>query len=71
LLEPLMTKGKRKTSRPPLAQSRARFQSDLAVVPESARELRSPTPPQVRSTDALRRLTAETRRRLRAELRSL
>jgi nicotinate phosphoribosyltransferase len=70
LLEPLMTKGKRKTSRPPLAQSRSRFQSDLAVVPESARELRSPKPPQVRSTDALRRLTAETRRRLRAALRS-
>lgn len=70
LLEPLMTKGKRKTSRPPLSQSRALFQSDLALVPESTRELRSPKPPSVRSTEALRRLTAETRRRLTAELRS-
>jgi nicotinate phosphoribosyltransferase len=67
LLEPLMTKGKRKASRPPLSQSRAIFQADLALLPESARELRSPKSPPVRSTEALRRLSAETRRRLLAE----
>jgi nicotinate phosphoribosyltransferase len=67
LLEPLMTNGKRKSSRPPLPQSRAIFQADLALLPASARELRSPKSPPVRSTEALRRLSAETMRRLRAE----
>jgi nicotinate phosphoribosyltransferase len=68
LLEQLMTKGKRKSSRPPLSQSKALFQADLALLPEGPRNLRSPKPPQVRSTEALRRLTAETRRRLTARL---
>jgi hypothetical protein len=67
LLEPLMTKGKRKESRPPLSQSRAIFQADLALLPASARELRSPKSPPVRSTEALRRLSADTRRHLLAE----
>jgi len=70
LLEQLMTKGKRKSSRPPLSQSKALFQADLALLPEGARNLRSPKPPQVRSTEALRRLTAETRRSLTARLRA-
>jgi nicotinate phosphoribosyltransferase len=70
LLEPLMTKGKRKASRPPLSESRAIFQADLALLPGSARELRSPKSPPVRSTEALRRLAAETRRRLRADRRA-
>ena len=68
LLEPLMTKGKRKAKRPPLPESLALFQADLAVLPESARELRSPKSPSVRSTEALRKLSAETRRRLLAGL---
>jgi nicotinate phosphoribosyltransferase len=68
LLEPLMTKGKREAKRPPLAESQALFQADLALLPESARELRSPKSPTVRSTEALRNLYAETRRRLLAGL---
>ena len=64
LLEPLMTKGKRKANRPPLPESLALFQADLAVLPQSARDLRSPKSPPVRSTEALRRLSTETRRRL-------
>jgi nicotinate phosphoribosyltransferase len=70
LLEPLMTEGRRKASRPLLSQSLALFQTDLALLPETARELRSPKSPPVRSTEALRRLSAETRSRLEAELRS-
>jgi nicotinate phosphoribosyltransferase len=66
LLEPMMTKGKRRKARPPLSQSLALFQTDLAALPAGARELRLPKPPSVRSTEALRRLTAETRRRLAA-----
>jgi nicotinate phosphoribosyltransferase len=69
LLEPLMTKGRRRSSRPPIAQSRARFQADLAALPPGARELRSPKAPPVRITEALRRLTAGTRNRLRVGLR--
>jgi nicotinate phosphoribosyltransferase len=67
LLEPLMTKGKRKESRPALSRSRGIFEADLALLPASARELRSPKSPPVRSTEALRRLSADTRRRLLAE----
>jgi nicotinate phosphoribosyltransferase len=68
LLEPLMTKGKRKASRPPLPESLALFQADLAILPETARELRSPKSPALRSTEALRELSTETRRRLVAGL---
>ena len=64
LLEPLMTKGKRNAPRPPLSESLAIFQADLAALPQGASELRSPKSPPVRSTEALRRLSAETRRRL-------
>jgi len=68
LLEPLMTKGKRSSNRPSLSQSRALFEADLAALPQGARELRAPNPPKVRSTNALRKLTDETRHRLRAGL---
>jgi nicotinate phosphoribosyltransferase len=68
LLEPLMTKGRRRANRPPLPESLALFQADLAVLPPGAREIREPKSPRVRSTDALRKLSAETRRRLRAGL---
>jgi nicotinate phosphoribosyltransferase len=64
LLEPVMTKGKRMASRRPLTQSLALFQADLALLPAGAREIRAPKPPTVRSTEALRKLSAETRRRL-------
>jgi nicotinate phosphoribosyltransferase len=64
LLEPLMTKGRRRSGCPPLSQSRALFEADLAALPPGARVLRSPKPPPVRSTEALRKLTAETMHRL-------
>jgi nicotinate phosphoribosyltransferase len=68
LLEPLMTKGKRKANRPPLPESLALFRADLAVLPATARDLRTPKSPPVRSTEALRRLSAETKQRLLAGL---
>ena len=64
LLEPLMTGGRRKASRQPLSTSLALFQADLALLPAGAREIRSPKSPPVRSTEALRKLSAETRRKL-------
>jgi nicotinate phosphoribosyltransferase len=64
LLEPLMTKGRRKAARPPLPESLALFKADLAALPKGALELRSPKSPPLRSTEALRKLYAETRRRL-------
>jgi nicotinate phosphoribosyltransferase len=68
LLEPLMTKGKRKANRPLLPESLALFRADLAVLPATARDLRTPKSLPVRSTDALRRLSAETKQRLLAGL---
>jgi hypothetical protein len=62
----MMTKGKRKAPRLPLPETLALFQADLAVLPQSARELRAPKSPNVRSTKALMRLSAETKRRLLA-----
>jgi nicotinate phosphoribosyltransferase len=64
LLEQLMTNGRRTGSRPTLAESRARFQSDLALLPASARDLRAPKAPTARSSSALLRMSAETRRAL-------
>ncbi|GAC1662656.1 MAG: nicotinate phosphoribosyltransferase [Candidatus Dormibacteraceae bacterium] len=64
LLVPLMTKGRRTAPRPALSESLALFQADLAVLPDGARELRAPKSPPVRSTAALRELSAETKRRL-------
>ncbi len=69
LLEPLMTKGRRVSGRPPIERSRALFQADLAVLPAPARDLRAPQPPAVRQSPALRQLSSETERRLRAGLR--
>jgi nicotinate phosphoribosyltransferase len=64
LLEPVMTKGKRTAGRQPLARSLALFRADLALLPAGARKMLAPKSPRVRSTEALRKLTAETRRRL-------
>jgi nicotinate phosphoribosyltransferase len=64
VLEPLMTRGRRTGRRPSLADSHGRFQADLALLPGSARDLRSPKAPQVRSSPALRRMSDETMRRL-------
>ncbi len=65
VLEPVMLKGSRRAPRPGIAEGRARFESDLALVPEAALELRHPTPPSARPSAALRLLTSQTRRNLR------
>ena len=70
LLEPLMTNGRRTGLRPPLAQSRALFDADFALLPEPAQDLRLPKSPPVRSSSALRRLSADTRRRLMGHARA-
>jgi nicotinate phosphoribosyltransferase len=62
VLEALMTKGKRKANRPPLPESLALFQTDLALLPQGARDVHAPKSPPVRSTEALRKLSSETRR---------
>jgi nicotinate phosphoribosyltransferase len=64
LLEPLMKKGRRTGPPASLAQSRARFQADLGLLPGPARNLRSPKAPPVRVSAAVRRMAEETRRGL-------
>ena len=66
LLEPLMTGGRRKAARQPLSRSLELFKADLALLPAGARAIREPKPPTVRSTEALRDLTAKTRRAIQA-----
>ena len=66
LLEPLMVRGTRRAARPSVADSHALFKADFADLPEAACDLRSPRLPSVRPTEALRRLTAATRRHLLA-----
>ncbi len=61
LLEPLMTSGRRTRKRPTIAESRRCFEEDLAVLPPPARRINSPQQPPVRTTEGLRRMTAETR----------
>jgi nicotinate phosphoribosyltransferase len=64
LLEQVMAKGRRKGRRPSLSDSRARFEADLALLPDSARELRSPRAPSVRSSAAVLAMSAATKRAL-------
>ena len=64
LLEQVMARGRRKGRRPSLAQSRARFEADLALLPDAARDLRAPRAPSVRSSRAVQRMSAETQRGL-------
>ena len=64
LLEPLMRSGRRTAGRQPWSRSLELFQSDLALLPASAKDIRAPKPPKVRSTEALRKLTADTRKEL-------
>ncbi len=68
LLEPVMIKGARRGARPPIAEAKARFSADLERLPAAAKDIRSPRPPLLRQTPALRAMTAETRRRLVAGL---
>ena len=69
LLEPLMTKGRRARSRPTIAESRSRFEADLALLPEPACRIDAPQAPTVRLTERLRQITAETKRGLAARVR--
>jgi nicotinate phosphoribosyltransferase len=64
LLEPLMKNGKRTAGRQRWPRSLELFQSDLPSLPAGARSIRAPMPPTARSTEALRNLTADTRRKL-------
>ncbi len=64
LLEPVMINGARRAARSAIAEANARFAADLEHLPAEARDIRSPRPPLVRPTPALRAMTLETRRAL-------
>ena len=64
LLEPLMKSGKRIAGRQFWSRSLELFQSDLASLSASSKDIRAPKPPTMRSTEALQKLTADTRRKL-------
>jgi len=64
LLEPVMIKGTRQATRSGIAEANARFAADLEHLPAEAKDIRSPRPPLVRPTPALRAMTSETRRGL-------
>ena len=64
LLEQVMTKGRRTGRQPSLSESRGRFEADLALLPDTARDLESPKAPTVRSSPALLRMSAQTKRGL-------
>ncbi len=68
LLEPVMIKGARRAARSAIADAKARFAADLERLSAAAKDIRSPRPPLLRQTSALRAMTAETRRRLVAGL---
>jgi nicotinate phosphoribosyltransferase len=68
LLEPLMIGGRRSNAHASLSESRRRFEEDLSALPAAARDLRSPQPPTVRFSAALRQLSAETQRGLTSNL---
>jgi nicotinate phosphoribosyltransferase len=68
LLEPLMTHGRRTGHRPSVGESRALYDADFSVLPNSARDLRSPKSPPVKASRALGLLSAATRRRMSAGL---
>jgi nicotinate phosphoribosyltransferase len=68
LLEPVMIKGKRRAARSGIAEAKARFAADLERLPAAAKDIRSPKPPLVRHTPALRAMESETHRRLVAGL---
>ena len=61
LLEPVMRGGRRLALPPSIEGMRARFEADLAALPESARRLVDPEPIHPRHSDALLALTEEAR----------
>jgi nicotinate phosphoribosyltransferase len=64
LLEQVMAAGRRTRAAPPLAESRARLEDDLAWLPADAKRLSSPSPVSIEISPALHRLTDETRKLL-------
>jgi nicotinate phosphoribosyltransferase len=61
LLVPVMQDGRRTGPRRTLETARALFETDLAALPETARRLLEPEPPQARSSDALDDLERQVR----------
>ncbi len=61
LLEPVMRRGARLASAPPIGEIATRFDADLDRIPEPARRLRDPEPLVARHSDALVALTDRTR----------
>ncbi|HET6712379.1 MAG TPA: nicotinate phosphoribosyltransferase [Actinomycetota bacterium] len=61
MLTPLMREGRRLEPSPTIAEARARFETDLALVPQKARRLTHPEHVRVRHSEALRSLTDRTR----------
>jgi nicotinate phosphoribosyltransferase len=61
LLTPVMREGRRLAASPTIAEARARFEIDLALVPQKARRLTHPEHVRVRHSEALRALTDRTR----------
>lgn len=68
LLEQLMSGGRRSGPRSTIEESRRRFEADLATLPEPVRRVSSPKAIVARPTEALRRVTDETRARLAARV---
>lgn len=64
LLQPLMTGGRRTVTRSTIADARARFEADVALLPETVCRIVSPSAPVVQTTDRLNQVTAETKARL-------
>jgi len=61
LLEPLMGHGRRLAGPEPLSAARARFEADLAALPEPARDLRRPEAPVPKLSGRLRALNARVK----------
>lgn len=61
LLEPLMGHGRRLTDPEPLSAARARFEADLAALPEPARDLQHPKAPVPKLSGRLRALNDRVR----------
>jgi len=69
LLEEVMRGGRRLRPRPSVAESRAIFEADLALLPEPALRIRSPRPPMARVSEELNRMARATAAHLREQAR--
>ncbi|NJP99142.1 nicotinate phosphoribosyltransferase [Streptomyces zingiberis] len=71
LLETVMRDGRRTGPKPSLAAARRRFEADLAQLPEAARRIDDPEPPEAQISGPLSRLTDEVRGRLERRMAAL